>query len=82
MLDHLGEIALYFFATVAGIQIIYFLFIFFSNCNLLLTTCKVKTRNHFASSNSDKILLILSKDELFFALIQDVSLIFDVCRQI
>lgn len=28
MLDHLGEIALYFFAAVAGIQIIYFLFVF------------------------------------------------------
>ncbi|MCW3463344.1 glycosyltransferase [Chitinophaga nivalis] len=28
MLDHLGEIALYFFAAVAGVQIIYFLFIF------------------------------------------------------
>ncbi|CAL1516635.1 glycosyltransferase [Chitinophaga sp. MM2321] len=28
MLDHLGEIALYFFAAVAGIQTIYFLFVF------------------------------------------------------
>lgn len=28
MLEHLSEIALYFFATVAGIQIIYFLFVF------------------------------------------------------